>query len=964
MSPLNYKQYELVKIMNSISKMKSSFASLTRRANPVTSGRRSCALRTLTMSLVLLVMTGIANATILAYEPFDYPVGALNGGTPTTAIGTPTATTGGGFTSTWFSGGGGCAIISGLTYPGLQTTNNALQWGVAVPYQGENLATAILPASTPSVYVSFLYNAPSYTANKSGFGLDNGAGASQGYYMGMTASGVFGVATGVNGSGSVLGTAAETISFNTTYFVVVKFDAAGGYYKSGSIWINPTPGASEPAASGTFTGTYSLMNKIQTFMTVGGSAVVTDEVRMGTTWADVTPPNGISAPATPTGLQVDSSGDNTVSLSWTASTGSPPSYNVKRATSSGGPYTTVGTTTAPTVSFTDSVTGGATYWYAVSAVSVGGESADSSPPVSATPTLGVPNAPTGLAANAGDSQVALTWTAPAVGSPTSYNVKRSTASGGPFTNTVGTTTAPTVSYMDATAVNDTTYYYVVSAVNATGEGANSTVANATPSTYSGAYEPFDYPVDDNLLTGTAATGDGFTGTWNNGVAGWVLSGLTYPGLPVANNAMRTPSGRQSVGIADPLSTGTRWISYLWNHSPGDPGGNKNGIYFPNGGTGLYLGFGLQPVSATEGYLALGYINTVGTAPQGATKLTNTGLYPYAGTKLIVLKIDFNTSGNNDTLTVYVNPTTNQGTPGVPAAGTYSGFDVGTISGIGMQVAGGGDFITDEIRISETYSGVVDAILVPPSIPTGLAATPGANQVSLSWTASTGYPTSYNVKRATDSGGPYVTIGTTTGSTVSYNDSILGGTTYYYVVSAVNGIGESGDSSPPVSALPVLTAPATPGGLSATPGDSQVTLSWSASTFATSYDVKRAPAIGGPYAYIGTTAGLTYDDLGLNNAQTYYYVVAAIGAGGPSSDTSPVSATPFGPLPLVLNIDPGVGITWFASNNVTYQIQWSSEDLGTNTVWSNLGSTIIGQGTTNMVFDPVGPPHNVYQVISF
>ena len=55
----------------------------------------------LTVSL-LLGMTGAANAGILAYEPFDYPLGALNGGIPTTATGTPTATTGGGFTSTWF----------------------------------------------------------------------------------------------------------------------------------------------------------------------------------------------------------------------------------------------------------------------------------------------------------------------------------------------------------------------------------------------------------------------------------------------------------------------------------------------------------------------------------------------------------------------------------------------------------------------------------------------------------------------------------------------------------------------------------------------------------------------------------------------------------------------------------------------------------------------------------------------
>ena len=668
-------------------------------------------------------------------------------------------------------------------------------------------------------------------------------------------------------------------------------------------------------------------------------------------------------PEEPTGLQVDSTGINSVSLSWTApASGSPTGYNVKRATSSGGTYSIVGTTTAPTVSFTDSVTGGATYWYAVSALTAGGESGDSSPPVSATPTLGVPDAPEGLAANPGDNQVALSWTAPAVGSPTSYNVKRSTTSGSGYVDITTPGAQTTTSYNDTTAVNGTTYYYVVSAVNAIGEGANSSQTSATPAVFTGIYEPFDYPVDDNLLSGTASTADGF-GTWNNGVAGWVLSGLSYPDLPTANNAMRTPAGRQSVSIDDPLSSGTKWISYLWNHSPGDPGGNINGVYFLNGGTGLYFGYGLQPNSATDGYLALGSINTVGTAVQGATKLTNIGLYPYSGTKLIVLKVDFNTSGNNDTVSVYVNPTANQADPGV-ATGTYSSFDVGTISGIGMQVAGGGDFITDEIRIADTYADVVDAVTVPPGTPTGLNATAGSNSVSLSWTASTDSPLSYNVKRATASGGPYTNIiGTTTAPTVTYEDSVLGGTTYYYVVSAVNGVGESADSTF-ASATPILAAPDTPGGLSALAGDSQVTLSWSASEFATSYDVKSADDIGGPYNSIGTTSALTFDDLGLNNAQTYYYVVAAIGAGGPSADSSPVSATPFGPLPLVLDIAPGVGITWFASNSVTYQVQWAGADLGTNTVWNNLGSPITGDGTTNTVFDPDAAPEDIYQVISY
>jgi hypothetical protein len=490
------------------------------------------------------------------------------------------------------------------------------------------------------------------------------------------------------------------------------------------------------------------------------------------------------------------------------------------------------------------------------------------------------------------------------------------------------------------------------------------ISHAAPS----AYEPFDYPAEAPLIDGTAATGDGFTGTWTCGLSGWVLSGLTYTGLPVGNNAMRSPAGgRQSVSLASPLSSGTKWISFLYKTSPGNPGANINGVYFPNGGTGLWFGFGLHAWSGTEGYLGLGSMDTTGTSATGATSLQELVLGTYGATYLVALKIDFNTSGNNDTVTVYLNPVAGQATPGVAAAGTNDSFDVGTISGVGMNVTGAGEIFVDEIRVGDSYADVVGAVTVAPEAPSGLTATSGTNLVSLSWTAAGGAPTGYNVKRSSSSGGPYTNIiGTTTAPTVTYDDAILGGSTYYYVVSAVNGAGESTNSSY-VSASPVLAAPETPAGLAATPGDAQVALSWTASPFATGYTVKRATDIAGLYSVIGSTTDpvVTYDDTdGLYNGTTYYYTVSATGAGGDSSDSSPVSATPFGPLPLVASIDPGVGITWFASNSLTYQVQWAGEDLGTNTVWNNLDESISGNGTTNTVFDPAAEPGNIYQVISY
>lgn len=86
------------------------------------------------------------------------------------------------------------------------------------------------------------------------------------------------------------------------------------------------------------------------------------------------------------------------------------------------------------------------------------------------------SAPTNLATNPGDSQVSLSWTA--VAGAIGYNVKRSTTAGGSY-ETIATTVSGT-SYVDTNVVNGTTYYYVITTVNADGESANSNEATATP----------------------------------------------------------------------------------------------------------------------------------------------------------------------------------------------------------------------------------------------------------------------------------------------------------------------------------------------------------------------------------------------------------------------------------------------------------------------------------------------------
>ena len=86
----------------------------------------------------------------------------------------------------------------------------------------------------------------------------------------------------------------------------------------------------------------------------------------------------------------------------------------------------------------------------------------------------------------------------------------------------------------------------------------------------------------------------------------------------------------------------------------------------------------------------------------------------------------------------------------------------------------------------------------PSAPSGLTATPGVEQVKLTWQPGS-YATSYNVQRVPASGGAYTTIATVLGP--YYVDTDLpGGTRYYYEVASSNAVGHSTNSAP-ATAMP-------------------------------------------------------------------------------------------------------------------------------------------------------------------
>ena len=212
---------------------------------------------------------------------------------------------------------------------------------------------------------------------------------------------------------------------------------------------------------------------------------------------------------------------------------------------------------------------------------------------------------------------------------------------------------------------------------------------------------------------------------------------------------------------------------------------------------------------------------------------------------------------------------------------------------------------------------------PPPAPTGLTATAGNAQATLNWNASS-VATTYNVYRSTTNGGPYAVIATNITTTSYTNTGLANGTNYYYVVTVVNGSGESGYSNQ-ASATPTSNPPPAPSGLTAAASYGQVSLSWTASAGATSYNVYRSTTNGGPYTQI--TSGVTttnYTDTGLSNGTTYYYVVTAVNVIGESGYSNQAGATSTGggaslPISFVraaqsTNVSGGTSVSVTMANN--------------------------------------------------
>jgi len=438
----------------------------------------------------------------------------------------------------------------------------------------------------------------------------------------------------------------------------------------------------------------------------------------------------------------------------------------------------------------------------------------------------LPSAPTGLAAEAGVGQTALSWNQ--VTGASGYNLQRSTVSGGPYTTRSASLTG--TSFLDTGLTNGTTYYYVVSALNVWGQSTNSPQVMVTPGVNVAVKWEGDLianvqsinlnsssKVWTNQTSNANSVGNFSTiGGGNLNVASLAYGSSTIKALFVnqnGNNSVQSSSKAPLEIVSNSPASVEVWI-YPVNVAQ----------------TSCYLNYGYQGGSSspmnsreydfdTSGHGVIsGDFGSLDTA-WATAPTSNTWHYvavTYDGTNLLAY-LDGSLNVTHDI--------------GTPIATVQTLMQVGSaISGAGVN--GGNDPFQGYIACARAESGVLTASDIANNYamgplgtaaaitPSGLAATSGDRQVELNWNVSSN-AVSYNVKRSSSLNGTYGEIAGNLATLVYTNTGLTDGTTYYFEVSAVNTAGESANSVP-VSAQPVSLVPPL---FSVGVGAGQIMLTW-------------------------------------------------------------------------------------------------------------------------------------------
>lgn len=234
--------------------------------------------RVLPLAAAALLATVVAHASPIATEQFSYAPGSiatLNGGS--------------GFTSAWR--GSGDVIATGQNYPGLLSSptggfttfgNNAGAFRDLGTFYGTDNTTvwiSILASAQPG----FANNNPDYAGLSL---LDNGDNNERLFLGKRFLSTVYGVERSGGGASA---DSAGAVSTSTTFFVAeINFLPGADTVK---LYVNPTPGVAAPDVAPTSVSVADFFFdriRLQSGLE-GGEKLNFDEIRLATTYAEVSP---------------------------------------------------------------------------------------------------------------------------------------------------------------------------------------------------------------------------------------------------------------------------------------------------------------------------------------------------------------------------------------------------------------------------------------------------------------------------------------------------------------------------------------------------------------------------------------------------------------------------------------------------------------------------------------------------
>ena len=686
----------------------------------------------------------------------------------------------------------------------------------------------------------------------------------------------------------------------------------------------------------------------------------------GTSAASSTITYGTISPA-PTGLVASNASTSTVDLNWTSSTGAN-SYSITYQPA-GGAYSTITglTGTSKTVS---SLSPGIVYNFQIVAVNTYATSAPSSVVTYGTIT----STPTGFtASNSTTSSMSLSWSSVTGASSYSYSYK---PAGGTYTTVSGLTGLSTTlssltpgiiytlylasinSYGTSASSSTITYGTISSTptgLTTSGNGPNSINLAWTASTGAGSYSITYQPSG-----GAASTVTGLTGTSttisslviNTSYSFQILAVNTYGSSALSSAVNFTTAPSTPTGLAASNSTASS-IYLSWNSSTG---ASSYTINYTGAATSSVTGLTGTNTTISNLTAASVYNFTVtavsGSGSSPASTAVSYGTASSAPTGLTGSSAT--TSGFSVTWTA-VTGASSYSLSYQPSGGSYSTITGLTGTSTSLSSLNSGTAYNLYLTAVNTYgtSAASSTVIYGTisSAPTGLAgSSPTSSGLSLSWTGSTG-ATSYTVSYQPSGGSSSTVTGIITNSTAI--TGLSAGTVYTINVTAVNTYGNSAASSN----ITYGTLPSAPTGLSATaPSTSQINLSWTSVTGATTYSVSYQPS-GGSYS---TTTGITASSTsitGLTAGKTYSLYVTAVNTYGSGSASTTITYGTLPPAPsglaftsitstsLVASWSAAAGAT---SYNVSYQVSggsWSTPVSvnGTSTTISGLSS-----GTTYVI----------------